>query len=175
MDYPKITLSQMLEGTSRRWPKRTAYIYFGARITYGEFLDQVNRTAAGLQALGVRPGDRVALMMPNRPQFPIAYFGALRAGAIVTATSPIYTERETAHQWRDAGAKVAVVDRALAHIARAVQHECPELKHTVLTGHREYYAAAYARLRRRIRRKTKLAAKAGQPLAWSELLRHGNR
>ena len=175
MDYPKITLSQMLEGAARRWPKRTAYVYFGARISYGEFLDQVNRAAAGLQALGVRPGDRVALMMPNRPQFPIAYFGALRAGAIVTATSPIYTARETGHQWRDAGAKVAILDRKLAHIAQAVRQECPELKHIVLTGDREYYAAPYAALKRKLQRKAKLAPKPDKPVAWIDLLSHGHR
>jgi long-chain acyl-CoA synthetase len=175
MDYPKITLSQMLEGTARRWPKRTAYIYFGARISYGEFLEHVNRAAAGLQALGVRPGDRVALMMPNRPQFPIAYFGALRAGAIVTATSPIYTARETAHQWCDAGAKVAIVDRALAPILQAVQRECPELQHSVLTGHREYFAAGYRNLKRKLQRKAKLMPVPGEPVAWIDLLRHGNR
>jgi long-chain acyl-CoA synthetase len=165
----------MLEGAARRWPKRTAYVYFGARITYGELSEQVNRVAAGLQALGVRPGDRVALMMPNRPQFPIAYFGALRAGAIVTATSPIYTARETGHQWCDAGAKVAIVDRKLAQIAEAVRSECPELRHIVFTGEREYSAAAYADLKRKFRRKTMPALKAGESIAWIDLLRHGHR
>jgi long-chain acyl-CoA synthetase len=175
MEYPKITLSQMLERTARRWPKRTAYVYFGARISYGEFLDQVDRTAAGLQALGVRPGDRVALMMPNRPQFPIAYFGALRAGAIVTATSPIYTARETSHQWHDAGAKVAIVDRKLAHIVEAVRPECPELKHVVLTGDREYAGANYAGLKRQLRQKRKSVPEVGKPVAWIDLLRYGRR
>jgi long-chain acyl-CoA synthetase len=165
----------MLDGAARRWPKRTAYIYFGARITYGEFLDQVSRAAAGLQALGVRPGDRVALMMPNRPQFPIAYFGALRAGAIVTATSPIYTAREAAHQWHDAGAKVAILDRQLAHIAQAVRPECPELKHVVFTGDREYAAAGYRALKQELRRKTRLTPPPGKPVAWIDLLRHGHR
>ena len=179
MVYPKITLSKMLEDASRRWSKRTAFVYFGARISYREFLDQVNRTAAGLQALGVRPGDRVALMMPNRPQFPIAYFGALRAGAIVTATSPIYTARETAHQWHDAGAKVAIVDRNLGHIAQAVQKECPELKHIVFTGDREYYPAAYEslklKLKLKLKTKSRLTPKAGESIAWVDLLRHCSR
>jgi long-chain acyl-CoA synthetase len=175
VDYPSNTLSQMLEGVARQWPKRTAYIYFGARISYGEFLDQVNRTAAGLQALGVRPGDRVALMMPNRPQFPIAYFGALRAGAIVTATSPIYTARETAHQWHDAGAKVAIVDRRLGHIVRAVRDECPDLRQVVFTGEREYSAVAYRALKRQLRRKNKLTPATGRSIAWIDLLRHGQR
>ena len=61
VDYPTNTLSQMLEGVARQWPNRTAYVYFGARISYREFLDQVNRPATGLQALGVRPGERVVV------------------------------------------------------------------------------------------------------------------
>ncbi len=175
MGYPKITLSQMLEGTARRWPDHLAYIYFGARISYREFLDQVNRAAAGLQALGVRPGDRVALMMPNQPQFPIAYFGALRAGAIVTATSPIYTACETVHQWRDAGVKVAIVDRNLAAAAQAVQAECPELKHVVFTGEREYYPAGFRALKRKLKTKARLTPKSGESVAWLDLLRQSNR
>jgi long-chain acyl-CoA synthetase len=66
-------------------------------------------------------------MLPNRPRFPIGYFATLRTGAIVIATSAICTVRETAHQWRDAGSTVAIIDRALASVARAVQRECPEL------------------------------------------------
>jgi long-chain acyl-CoA synthetase len=175
MNYPKITLSQMLERAARRWPKRTAYVYFGVRISYGEFLDQVNRAAAGLQTLGVRRGDRVALMMPNRPQFPIAYFGALRAGAVVTATSPIYTARETSHQWHDAGANVAIVDRKLAHTVDAVRAGCPELKHVVLTVDREYAPAGYQILKRQLQNQARLIPQPGKPIAWIDLLRLGRR
>lgn len=175
MGYPKITLNDMLEGAARRWPRRTAYFYFGARITYRQFYDHVHRAAAGLQALGVQAGDRVALMMPNRPQFPIAYFAALRAGAIVTATSPIYTVRETAHQWHDAGVKVAIVDRELAHIAAAVRQECPALQHTVVTGEREYAAAKFTTLHRGLNKKMALIPRADQPVAWRDLLRHARR
>src|SRR5437899_2129955 len=75
--------------------------------------DHVNRCAAGLQALGLQKGDRLGLMMANCPQFVIAYFGALQAGAIVTATSSMYTRREAAHQWHDAGVSILIVDRRL--------------------------------------------------------------
>jgi len=76
-------------------------------------LEHVNRCAAGLQALGVRKGDRVALMMSNCPQFVVSYFGVLKAGGTVTATSSMYTAREAAHQWHDAGATALIVDRKL--------------------------------------------------------------
>ena len=113
MTYPTITLPQLLEQTAAKSPGATALIYFGTTISYEQLQDQVNRLAAGLQALGVAKGDRVALMMPNCPQFVISYFGALRAGAIVTATSSMYTAREAAHQWNDAGVKVVIADRRL--------------------------------------------------------------
>src|SRR5262245_47758533 len=134
MNYPKITLTRMLEQTVERCPERTALIYFGARISYGGLLEHVNRCAAGLQALGVRKGDRVALMMSNCPQFVVAYFGVLKAGGIVTATSSMYTSREAAHQWHDAGASALIVDRKLYPVAIAALAEVPEVKHVVLTG-----------------------------------------
>ena len=94
MSYPKTTLPELLEQTAAKSPGHTALIYFGAKISYAQLLNHVNRLAAGLQAIGVKKGDRVALMMPNCPQFVISYFGALRAGAIVTATSSMYTSRD---------------------------------------------------------------------------------
>src|SRR5438093_3422308 len=132
--FPKLTLPQMLEQSAKAFGRRTALIYFGARIPYAQLLDHVNRCAAGLQALGVRKGDRVALMMSNCPQFVIAYFGALRAGAIVTATSSMYTPREAAHQWQDAGVTVLLVEQQLWPIARAACADLPALRHVILAG-----------------------------------------
>ena len=71
MTYPKITLPELLEQTAAKSPGDTALLYFGARISYGQLQEHVNRVAAGLQALGVKTGDRVALLMPNCPQFVI--------------------------------------------------------------------------------------------------------
>src|SRR5437660_7080925 len=106
--FPSLTVPALLEQAAKKFPRRTALIYFGSRISYAQLLEHVNRCSAGLQALGVRKNDRVALMMSNCPQFVIGYFGALRAGAIVTATSSMYTRREVAHQWQDAGETVAL-------------------------------------------------------------------
>jgi long-chain acyl-CoA synthetase len=146
MIYPKITLPQLLGQTATKSPGHTALFYFGARISYGQLLDHVNRLAAGLQAMGVKKGDRVALLMPNCPQFVISYFGALRAGAIVTATSAMYTAREIIHQWNDAGATVVIADRQLHPVIRAALPQLTSVRHIVLTGMRQYYPRPGAQL-----------------------------
>src|SRR5437762_7441291 len=143
------TLPKLLASAARKVPKRAAVIYFGNKISYQQLIEQVRRCAAGLQALGVRRGDRVALMTQNCPQFVVAYFGVLRAGAIVTPTSPIYTAREAGHQWHDAGAKAVIVDRKLAPLVSDVRAKCPELKLTVFTSEREYFRTAYPTLKRK--------------------------
>ena len=154
MKYPKITLTQMLERTVVRCADRTALVYFGTRLSYARLLDHVERCAAGLQALGVRKGDRVALMMTNCPQFVIAYFGVLKAGGTVTATSSMYTAREAAHQWHDAGASVLIADRKFLPVAQAALAGVPEIKHLILTGSRDYYPAALAKFDKVLRNRT---------------------
>ncbi len=153
LKFPKSTLPKMLEETARKFPRRRALVYFGMEMSYGQLLDHVNRCAAGLQALGVRKGERVALMMPNCPQYVIAYFGALRAGAIVTATSSMYTRREAAHQWHDAGATTLIIEQRLYPIAKAASADVPELQRTVVTGIRDYYPTNFAALDRALRSK----------------------
>ena len=108
LTYPDLTLGGMLAETARKFPDHTALLFFGKRITYGELDRLVNRFAHGLLRLGVRKGDRVALMLPNIPQMVIAYYGTLRAGAIAVATNPLYHSHELEVQLRDSGA-VALV------------------------------------------------------------------
>ena len=139
MTYPKITLPQLLEQTAAKSPGNTALIYFDARISYEQLQDHVNRLAAGLQAMGVKKGDRVALLMPNCPQFVISYFGAMQAGAIVTATSTMYTAREIIHQWNDAGATVVIADRRLSPVIKAALPQLTSVRQIILTGIRQYY------------------------------------
>ena len=89
----------------------------GATLTYRQLLDQVDRFAAALAALGVKKGDRVALMLPNLPQFVISFYGALKLGAIVVNTNPTYTAREIEHQFSDAGAEtVVLLERVLRQV-----------------------------------------------------------
>ena len=174
--FPKSTLSKVLEETARKYPRRTALIYFGLEISYAQLLEHINRCAAGLQTLGLKKGDRVALMMPNCPQFVIAYFGALKAGAIVTATSSMYTRREAAHQWHDAGATLLIVEQQLLPIAQAALPDVPELRTTIVTGIRDYYPTKFAALEKSLRSKRaskrpgSRAVAAPSLMPWSDLL-----
>ncbi|MFF0910576.1 long-chain-fatty-acid--CoA ligase [Microbacterium enclense] len=109
IDEPSQTLPEMLAASVRVHGKRPALEFFGATLTYRELGDQVDRAAEGLRRLGVRAGDRVALVLPNSPQHVIAFYAALRLGAIVIEHNPIYTPRELRHQFEDHGARFAVV------------------------------------------------------------------
>jgi long-chain acyl-CoA synthetase len=88
LEYPEITLGEVLSGTVSKFPDHTALLFFGKRISYGQLDELVNRFAQALVGLGVTKGDRVALMLPNIPQMVIAYYGTLRTGAIAVATAP---------------------------------------------------------------------------------------
>jgi long-chain acyl-CoA synthetase len=189
MIYPKITLPEMLQQTVARSPNDTALIYFGGNISYAQLLDHVNRFAAGLQAIGVKQGDRVALIMPNCPQFVIAYFGALKAGAIVTGTSSMYTPREVTQQWNDAGATVVIADRRFSPVIKAAWPQLTSLRDIVFTGMGQYYPRQLRKLtaslkstsrpkRRTIPRSTSTAsAQANSPRLhdWNDLLRISRR
>ena len=84
VDVPDISVPRAFDEACRMNPQRTAIAFYGAQIKYGELLEASNRFAAALAALGIKKGDRVALYLLNSPQFVIAYFGALKAGAVVT-------------------------------------------------------------------------------------------
>ena len=119
VDIPEMPLHQLLSNAAREAPDRTAmrmilkYLSLGlviqSRFTYREADEASSRFAAALHALGIRKGDRVALMLPNIPQQVIAYYGTLKAGGIVVNTNPTYTPRELRHQLEDSGTKVIVM------------------------------------------------------------------
>src|SRR5689334_6347578 len=103
------TLTAMLARSAERFSRRPALYFFGKTVSYHELYSLVERFACGLAGLGIRKGDRVALCLPNSPQAVIAYFGILRAGGVVVACNPTYTEYELSHQIRDSGARAVVV------------------------------------------------------------------
>ncbi len=123
LTIPDRSLTWLLDTTASRYPGHTAFIYHGTKITYAQFSSYANRFAIGLQRLGVKKGDRVAIALPNIPQYPIAFYGALRAGAIVVPTNPLYTEREMQHQLADSGATVMVMLDMYYPIVRAIRAE----------------------------------------------------
>ena len=106
-----------------RFGKQAAYINFEKELTYGE-LDRLTRNfAAWLQSKGLEKGDRIALMMPNILQYPVALFGAMRAGLVIVNTNPMYTPRELKHQLNDSGAKAIVVVENFANVLQKISAE----------------------------------------------------
>ena len=108
IDYPNIPVHELLRRSAKAHPDWDAIAFYGKRITYAELDDLADRFAAGLRNLGVKPGDRVSLMLPNVPHFLIAFFGVLRAGAIVVQTNILYTPRELEDMYNDAGVETVV-------------------------------------------------------------------
>ena len=106
--YPDKTLLDYLSDLSRMHGDKPALLFKGASLSYSALESQSNAFAAGLASLGVRPGDRVAALLPNCPQFMIAQFGIWKAGAIVVALNPIYTERELELALASSGAMLVV-------------------------------------------------------------------
>ena len=114
------SLVALLEDACAKFADKVAYISMGKEMTYRQ-LDEASRAFAGwLQSVGVQKGDRVALMMPNVLQYPVALFGTLRAGAVVVNCNPLYTPRELEHQLKDAGATVIVIVENFAHTLEQV-------------------------------------------------------
>ncbi|MBB3640124.1 MULTISPECIES: long-chain-fatty-acid--CoA ligase [Variovorax] len=105
--YP--SLVALMEESFTKYADRTAYSFMGKDISYGETDRQSKSFAGYLQGLGLAKGDRVAVMMPNCPQYPIAVAGILRAGLILVNVNPLYTPRELEHQLKDSGAKAIVI------------------------------------------------------------------
>jgi len=127
------SIVDILETSCSEFKDRMAYHNMGAELSYSE-LDYLTRNfAASLQAMGLQQGDRIALMMPNILQYPVALFGALRAGLIIVNTNPMYTARELRHQLVDAGAKAIVVVENFASVLESIRDEVP-LEHIITTG-----------------------------------------
>lgn len=109
VEYPKAPLFHFLEDVARKYPNRACTIFKGAVVTYQEMNSITDRVAAALVDMGIKKGDRVGVFMPNSPQFVMAYYGILKAGAAVVATNPLYTPPEIEYQASDAGVEYMFV------------------------------------------------------------------
>lgn len=119
------SIVEILEQSCSRHKDQTAYTNFGTRLTYGELDRQTRCFAAWLQKKGLVKGDRIALVMPNILQYPVALFGALRAGLVIVNTNPLYTARELKHQLVDSGARAVVILENFANVLEQVRSDVP--------------------------------------------------
>lgn len=127
------SISALIEEGCRRFSDKPAYACMGKQITYEE-LDRLSQQFASFlqNDLGLQKGDKLAIQMPNTLQYPVAMFGALRAGLVVVNTNPLYTPREMQHQFKDSGVKAIVI---LANFAANLEKiiDKTEIKHVVIT------------------------------------------
>ena len=127
------SLIDLFEGSFRRFADRNAYLCMGKALTFAQLDIQSQCFANYLQTLGLEPGARVAVMLPNILQFPIVMLGILRAGYVVVNTNPLYTARELEHQLNDSGASVLIVLENFAHVFESLQGKTP-VRHAVVTS-----------------------------------------
>src|SRR5882762_12033815 len=134
IDYHQYrSLVQLLEEAFRKYGSSVAFSYMGADKTYHELDERSEAIAAWLQARGLGKGKRIAIMMPNILQYPVALAGVLRAGATVVNVNPLYTPRELEHQLKDSGSEAIFV---LENFAVTLQQVISKttIKHVVVTS-----------------------------------------
>ncbi len=177
IELPTESLVAMLERSVAEAGDAPALEFFGRRTSYAELGEQVDRAAEGLRKLGVRAGDRVALILPNCPQHVVAFYAVLRLGAVVVEHNPLYTSRELRHQFEDHQARVVIAwDKAAAAVK-----EFPadvEIDHVVSVNLLEAFPAAkrlalQLPIKKLRATRDSLTAPAPGTLAWKELLGHG--
>ena len=128
------SLKQLFEESFEKYRDRPAYTNMDVTLTYGELEELSRRFGAWLQQVaGLRKGDRVALMMPNVLQYPIAILAVLRTGLTVVNVNPLYTPRELEHQLKDSGAKAILILENFAHVLQQVIGKT-DIKHVILTA-----------------------------------------
>jgi long-chain acyl-CoA synthetase len=127
------SLSDLLKESFRTNRDKPAFLCMGRAITYGELDQMSTRLAAWFQSRGMKPGARIAIMMPNVLQYPVATAAVLRAGYIVVNVNPLYTPRELEHQLNDSGAEAIIVLENFAHTVQAVI-KSTKLRHVVVAS-----------------------------------------
>jgi long-chain acyl-CoA synthetase len=137
VQFPEVPLWRLLADSVQKYPDNVALEFMGKVMGYRQLWESVLKFAGALKAQGVQPGDRVAIMLPNCPQFVIAFYGTLAAGGICVNVNPLYTPRELRHQLSDAGAETLVILDLLWPRYAEIEEEVP-VKRVFTTGIQDY-------------------------------------
>ena len=134
LQYPSSPYAEILSRTAKRFPENEAVIIRDVNLTYRELDALVNAFANALLDMGIRKGDRVCLLMTNRPEFLVSWFALARIGAIISPMNPSYKEREVAYQLGNSEAMAIVVQQELLSLVEAVHPQTPALEHVIVVG-----------------------------------------
>ncbi|MEM3006018.1 MAG: AMP-binding protein [Candidatus Bathyarchaeia archaeon] len=147
INYPEIPLYALLENSARKHPNREAILYYGRRLSYIQLWDEVRRLASSLIALGLGKGDRVGIILPNTPHFPVAYYATLAAGGVVVAINPINPRDEVERELNEAGVELVIsLDR--------FEDKVPVERFKVILARAESYLPWHLRVLVGLRRRT---------------------
>jgi long-chain acyl-CoA synthetase len=173
ISYEEICLHDVLERTVKKYGKQDALIFQGFRISYNDLQDMVNRLAFFLVSKGVKKGDVVAILLPNMIQTVAAYYAVLKVGGIVQMNNPLYTDRELAYQFNDAGAKVLIALDLLANRMIALRKDT-KIKDIIYTSIGDYLPPVKKVLFKLVGKKKGMAAEvpaAENVYSWSDAVK----
>ncbi|HLZ60465.1 MAG TPA: AMP-binding protein [Ktedonosporobacter sp.] len=134
LPYPAYSYAEMLARTADHYPEQVAVVFYDVNLTYRELDALVNACANGLLDLGIRKGQKVCLLMANRPEYLISWFAITRIGAVACPMNPSYREREVAYQLSNSEAVAIVVSAPLLPLVQAVRDQAPALEHLLIVG-----------------------------------------
>ncbi|MEO8973898.1 MAG: long-chain-fatty-acid--CoA ligase [Ktedonobacteraceae bacterium] len=134
LQYPTYPYAEMLTRTAERYPEHIALIFKSVNLTYRELESLVNSFANALLALGIRKGQRVCLLMTNRPEYLISWFAIARIGAVACPMNPSYKEREVTYQLSNSEASAVIVQQSLLPLVEAARTEAPNLTCVITVG-----------------------------------------
>ncbi len=138
VSVPEQPLTWLIDDAARKYGANIAVEYYGTRLTYLQLASLIERFARALVRLGIKRGDRISICLPNTPQFPIAFYGALKAGAVVVPTNPLYTPPELEHQLNDSGARAIVMLDQFYPAFASIRERTP-VEHVILTSVADYF------------------------------------
>ena len=172
IQYEEICLPEILERTVRKFSQNSALVFQGYRLSYAQLKEMVDRFAACLCDFGIKPGDAVAILLPNTIPCVVAYFAILKIGAIAVMNNPLYTDYELEHQFKDSGSKALITLDLLANRMIDIRSKTP-IKQIVYTSIGDYLPFPKNLLFPLVAKKKKLAAdvKAGQDVyRWKDCI-----
>ena len=130
------SLGQILEERAKKYKKRAALFFGGKEINYDHLNENVNKLANGLKSLGIAKGDRVAIMLPNIPEFVYSFFAIQKMGAVAVPFNTMYKGREVTHILNDSGSKAIIALTNFGGLLNEIKPDVPALEHIILTGER---------------------------------------
>jgi long-chain acyl-CoA synthetase len=133
VEVPEISMSKLFRNTVDKYPERNATHFKGKFMTYTEIEEDVNRLANALQDLGIKKGDKVAILTPNSPQFVVSFFATMSLGAVLTAISPLATVKEIRFQLQDSEAKAIIAMDLFLDKIREIKDET-NIEHVIVSS-----------------------------------------